>query len=172
MNKYIDIISIEKEAHNRQVLVIRMYKHKSSSCWKLFTIEFYSLLLELSMDHFLQLKYNETEIDTFWIKVWHEYPNLHQQAILILLLFVITYLCESAFSCLISIKTNAGLDCKSWRKNWECACQESIKCLICSWITWVWHKNRSELIQVQCYSNTSTHTSAGTRALGCQYAVN
>ena len=61
-------------------------------------------LLELSMDRSLQLKHNEMELDTFWISVRHEYPDLFQQAILILLPFVTTYLCESAFSSLISIK--------------------------------------------------------------------
>ena len=61
-------------------------------------------LLKLSMDRSLQLKHNEMELDIFWISVQHEYPNLFQQAILILLPFVMTYLCESAFSFLTSIK--------------------------------------------------------------------
>ena len=61
-------------------------------------------LLELSMDRSLQLKHNKMELDTFWISVRHVYPDLFQQAILILLPFVTTYLCESAFSSLTSIK--------------------------------------------------------------------
>ena len=61
-------------------------------------------LLELSMDRSLQLKHNEMDLDTFWISVRHEYPDLFQQVILILLPFVTTYLCESAFSSLTSIK--------------------------------------------------------------------
>ena len=66
-------------------------------------------LLELSMDRSLQLKHNEMDHGNFWISVRHEYPQLFQQVIHVLLPFVTTYLCESAFSSLTSIK-NKDLD--------------------------------------------------------------
>ena len=67
-------------------------------------------LLELSMDRSLQLKHNEMDLGNFWISVRHEYPQLFQQAIYVLLPFLTTYLCKSAFSSLTSIKTNKDLD--------------------------------------------------------------
>ena len=67
-------------------------------------------LLELSMDRSLQLKHNEMDLGNFWISVRHEYPQLFQQAIYVLLPFVTRYLSESAFSSLTSIKTNKDLD--------------------------------------------------------------
>ena len=70
-------------------------------------------LLELSMDRSLQLKHNEMDLGNFWISVRHEYPQLFQQAIHILLPFVTTYLCESAFSSLTSIKNKQRYELKS-----------------------------------------------------------
>ena len=66
-------------------------------------------LFKLSMDCSLQLNHNEIDLGNFWISVWHEYPQLFQQVIHVLWPFVTTYLCESAFSSLTSIK-NKDLD--------------------------------------------------------------
>ena len=60
-------------------------------------------LLELSMDRSLQLKHNEIDLGNFWISVRHEYPQLFQPAINVLLPFVTTYFYESDFSSLTSI---------------------------------------------------------------------
>ena len=70
-------------------------------------------LVELSMDRSLQPKHNEMDLDNFWISVRHEYLQLFQQAIHILLPFVTTYLCESAFSSLTSIKNKQRSGLKS-----------------------------------------------------------
>ena len=61
-------------------------------------------LYKLSMDRSLQLKHNEMDLGNFWISVWHDYPQLFQEAIHVLLPFIITYLCELAFSSLTLIK--------------------------------------------------------------------
>ena len=66
-------------------------------------------LLELSMDRSLQPKHNEMDIGSFRISIRHEYPQLFQQAIHVLWLFITTHLCKSAFSSLTSIK-NKDLD--------------------------------------------------------------
>ena len=42
-------------------------------------------LLELSMDRSLQLKHNEMDLGNFWISVRHEYPQLFQQALSLLI---------------------------------------------------------------------------------------
>ena len=70
-------------------------------------------LLELSMNRSLQLKHNEIDLGNFWISVRHEYPQLFQLAIHVSLPFVTTYLCESAFSSLTSIKNKQRPGLKS-----------------------------------------------------------
>ena len=52
------------------------------------------------------------DLGNFWISVWHECPQLFEQAIHVLLPFVMVYLCESAFSSLTSIKNKqrSGLE--------------------------------------------------------------
>ena len=55
------------------------------------------LQLELSMDRSLQPQYNEMDLGNFRISVRHEYPQLFQQVIHVLLPFVTTYLCDRLF---------------------------------------------------------------------------
>ena len=56
------------------------------------------------MDHTLQPKHNEMDLESFWITAQHEYPDIAARAIHVLLPFAITYLRESAFSSLTLIK--------------------------------------------------------------------
>ena len=53
------------------------------------------------------------DLGNFWISVRHEFPQLFQQAIHVLLPFVTTYLCESSFSSQISIKNKQRSGLKS-----------------------------------------------------------
>ena len=52
---------------------------------------------EICIDHTLQLKYNQMNIDNFWLIAHQEYPEISQQAFQIILPFFTTYLCKSAF---------------------------------------------------------------------------
>lgn len=63
-------------------------------------------LIELSSDlHLKTLKSNSINITTFWIQIRKEYPILSGKAFKVLLPFHSTYLCETAFSALTTIKT-------------------------------------------------------------------
>ena len=60
---------------------------------------------ELSSDSKLKLDFAVQKLTTFWLGLKVEYPVLADLAIRVLLPFVSTYLCETAFSTLTSIKT-------------------------------------------------------------------
>ena len=60
---------------------------------------------ELSFDSKLKLDFAVRKLTTFWLGLKVEYPVLADLAIRVLLPFVSTYLCETAFSTLTSIKT-------------------------------------------------------------------
>ena len=47
------------------------------------------------------------ELDEFWCKMVQTYPTLAKRAFQVIVPFVTTYLCESGFSLLVTIKTNA-----------------------------------------------------------------
>ena len=70
-------------------------------------------LLELSMGRSLQLKHNEMNFGNFFISIRPDYPQLFQPAIHVLLPFITTYLCESAFSSLTLIKNKQRSGLKS-----------------------------------------------------------
>ena len=61
-------------------------------------------LIEIRNDRTLRLKHSEISLDSFWILIKQEYPNISEKAIKILLQFSTTYLCESGFSALVNIK--------------------------------------------------------------------
>ena len=65
------------------------------------------------MDPTLQLKYNQMNIDSFWLIARQEYPKISQKAVQIILPFSTTYLCESIFSSLSQIKTKSRSQLKS-----------------------------------------------------------
>ncbi|XP_064081366.1 zinc finger BED domain-containing protein 5-like [Macrobrachium nipponense] len=64
-------------------------------------------------EEFLELKFNSTakedfkdmDLEMFWVKYLPIYPLISHQALWILTMFGSTYLCETAFSTLVAIKT-------------------------------------------------------------------
>jgi len=62
-------------------------------------------LISLSSDRGLKLKHSEMTLDEFWISLTQEYPLLSEKALVILLQFSTSYLCELGFSTLTNIKT-------------------------------------------------------------------
>ncbi|KAL4083263.1 hypothetical protein QTP88_028593 [Uroleucon formosanum] len=64
-------------------------------------------LLELSSDKLLEQSFNTKNLNQFWISLSNEYPNLYEEALKKLVPFATTYLCESGFSTLTTIKTKS-----------------------------------------------------------------
>jgi len=61
-------------------------------------------LIELSCDESLKMEFTKLELGEFWIKIKNEYPLLSKKALLFLLPFTTTYLCETGFSSMIEVK--------------------------------------------------------------------
>ena len=61
-------------------------------------------LAELSSDSNLKNDFSVKNLNTFWLAVKPEFPTLSALAMAVLLPFVTTYLCESAFSTLTALK--------------------------------------------------------------------
>ena len=77
---------------------------------------------DICNDRTLRLKHKEVELETFWIQISDEYPQIAKKALIILLQFSTSYLCESGFSALTNIKcTN--------RQRLETVEEEMIVCL-------------------------------------------
>ena len=62
-------------------------------------------LIDIRNDGNIKLLHREMPLDEFWIKIQNEYPNIGEKALVILLQFSTTYLCETAFSVLTNLKT-------------------------------------------------------------------
>jgi hypothetical protein len=60
-------------------------------------------LAELQSDRTLQLKYGELSLLRFWILAKREYPAIAEEAVITLLPFSTTYLCQLGFSALTNI---------------------------------------------------------------------
>ncbi|XP_076053603.1 zinc finger BED domain-containing protein 5-like [Oratosquilla oratoria] len=61
--------------------------------------------LELKFDSTAKEDFKDMDLETFWVKYLHVYPLISHQALRILTMFGSTYMCETAFSTLVSIKT-------------------------------------------------------------------
>ena len=62
-------------------------------------------LIDIRNDGNIKLLHREMPLDEFWIKIQNEYSNIGEKALVILLQFFTTYLCETAFSVLTNLKT-------------------------------------------------------------------
>ena len=62
--------------------------------------------LELSSDFSLKVNFSKKSLSSFWVSVKTEYQLLSELAILALLPFASTSLCEKSFSTLTYVKTN------------------------------------------------------------------
>ena len=62
-------------------------------------------LIDIRNDGNIKLLHREMPLDEFWIKIQNEYPNIGEKALVILLQFSTTYLCETAFSVSTNLKT-------------------------------------------------------------------
>jgi hypothetical protein len=60
---------------------------------------------EMSTDSTLKLTFSKQTVDNFWLSIKNEYPLLSSKAIDVILPFATTYLCESAFSTLLYLKS-------------------------------------------------------------------
>ncbi|XP_076062511.1 zinc finger BED domain-containing protein 5-like [Oratosquilla oratoria] len=61
--------------------------------------------LELKFDSTAKEDFKDMDLETFWVKYLHVYPLTSHQALRILTMFGSTYMCETAFSTFVSIKT-------------------------------------------------------------------
>ena len=62
-------------------------------------------LIDLRTKEMLRLEFYAKELEEFWCSLKHSYLHLSKQAMRALIPFVTTYLCESGFSALVTIKT-------------------------------------------------------------------
>ncbi len=59
-------------------------------------------LVDLSCDSSLKLIFSEKTLTQFWLHVSNEYPELANKAIMCLMTFATTYMCEVGFSMLVT----------------------------------------------------------------------
>ena len=62
-------------------------------------------LIEISCDGTLKMEFYSQTVDEFWLKRSSEYSDLSRVALKLLTPFATSYLCESAFSSMVDIKT-------------------------------------------------------------------
>ena len=63
--------------------------------------------MELTNDTFAKDEFHSCKLEEFWVKMQHCYPRIGIQALIILVPFSSTYLCECGFSALLTIKSKA-----------------------------------------------------------------
>ena len=70
--------------------------------------------LELTNNSSVKMEYNSLSLPNFWVRMLPLFPKISKIALLILIPFSSTYLCEAGFSYLLAIKTKQRnkLDCE------------------------------------------------------------
>ena len=70
--------------------------------------------LELTNNSSVKMEYNSLSLPNFWVRMLPLFPKISKIALLILIPFSSTYLCEAGFSSLLAIKTKQSnkLDCE------------------------------------------------------------
>ena len=69
-------------------------------------------LIDIRIDENFKLMHKQMPIGEFWIRLQNEYPCVGKKAIILLLQFSMSYLCESGFSILTNIKTRTTTYCQ------------------------------------------------------------
>ena len=62
-------------------------------------------LISISVDRSLKIKFSEEPVEEFWISMKEQFSKISEKALIILLQFSTSYLCELGFSTLTNIKT-------------------------------------------------------------------
>ena len=75
-----------------------------------------NLLVEISTDSSLKIKFNENTISNFWFSLRRDHFDLSKLALQVLIPFTTTYLCEKGFSAPVYIKNKY----RNRLKNVEC----------------------------------------------------
>lgn len=68
-------------------------------------------LIKIATSSSVKIEINQKLLPDFWIGLRSEYPVLTNCTVKTLMPFATTYLCESGFSALTSMKLNTGTDC-------------------------------------------------------------
>lgn len=82
----------------------RHYLYKLFLALKLVKNIFKKTLIELARDGGCQVEFSELKLDEFSLKVKKEYPSLSRKALLFLIPFTITYMYETEFSAMVTVK--------------------------------------------------------------------
>ena len=64
-------------------------------------------LIELRTNHVLEMQFESKTMDQYWSLAMDIYPKLCEKALSVLNPFATTYLCQSGFSAILSIKTKS-----------------------------------------------------------------
>ena len=64
-------------------------------------------LIELCMNRFIKMQFESKTLEQYWCCSMNMFPKLGEKALSTLIPFATTYLCESGFSTLLSIKTKS-----------------------------------------------------------------